>query len=293
MTRPEKAGPKRPRYVCSVSDFLPMAVAFGRKSPCAKSKRGVVIFDPHLGLVCGGFNHPPTGFSCDESDACRAACGKLCLHAEAEALRRIPADSARYRLQLLHIKVVDGDPVPSGPPSCWQCSKEIVASGIGLVWLWHDDDGDPYFRPYSPSDFHAMTLRRHGLPVIAAPPMLDPSAVAAIAKRTRQDPGPDVGFAGAPGIVELPVDATYYRVLSPSPRRYFWAALMADYYGFACVEWAELPIVARTDPPWVVILPIEPNAIERMIADGYFLQPLALSKADLTPSGHCGHDAVD
>jgi deoxycytidylate deaminase len=41
------------------------------KSPCAKSKRGVVIFDISSGKIVGrGHNRPPRPWECDGSDRC-------------------------------------------------------------------------------------------------------------------------------------------------------------------------------------------------------------------------------
>lgn len=143
------------------NDALMEAVRAGIKSPCAKSKRGVVIWSPSDTLVYAtGFNHPPRQMACDGSKACRDACGKLCIHAERHAL-----DQLRVRkpgLHMLHVKVVDGAPVPSGPPSCWQCSRDILEADIEHMWLMHDDG----LRAYSAREFHELTLDHHHLPVI-------------------------------------------------------------------------------------------------------------------------------
>ena len=128
------------------------------KSPCAKSRRGVVLFtcDPRYGrdgltTIAGvGFNGQPSGFGCDRSDACRRGCAKLCLHAEQRAIMdaiggpspwsSLPLDD----LELVHVKVVDEQVVPGGGPSCWQCSRLVVEVGLRGVWLfeaqrWHDE----------------------------------------------------------------------------------------------------------------------------------------------------------
>jgi hypothetical protein len=64
-------------------------------------------------------------------------------------------------LEMLHVKVTEHGSVPSGPPSCWQCSRHIVAAGIKYMWLFHDDG----LRRYDALEFHELTLRHHGLPV--------------------------------------------------------------------------------------------------------------------------------
>ena len=152
-------------------DALSHATAIARMSPCKKSKRGVLVFN-RRGPLGGGFNGPPPGFICDGSQECRAACPKVCNHAEARALlealsfaRRSPTeplDIVLHGAELLHIKVVDGEPVPSGPPSCWQCSRLILDCGISKVWLVHADG----LKIYTADEFHEATLRECGLPVI-------------------------------------------------------------------------------------------------------------------------------
>lgn len=138
------------------------------ESPCAKSKRGVAVFDRRLGLVAVGCNHPPEGFRCDGSEECRQHCNKLCVHAEADALQQVrlwhePRGSVYGpRLEMVHVKVVDGEAVPSGHPSCWQCSRHILNFGVVAMWLLHEDG----LRRYGPEEFHEHTLRNLQLPVI-------------------------------------------------------------------------------------------------------------------------------
>jgi deoxycytidylate deaminase len=143
----------------------PVAVRVAMRSPCAKSKRGVLVVSmterdwPDC-LVGSGFNAQSEPFACDGSDACRAACGKLCVHAEAAALRE--AAGLARRAHLLHVKAVDGKAVPSGPPSCWQCSREILSAGISTVWLLHESG----WTPYPAAEFHRLALEHEHLPVL-------------------------------------------------------------------------------------------------------------------------------
>jgi hypothetical protein len=131
------------------------AVEQARMSPCAKSKRGAVLFyaigseridrgrSAPIGRTVGhGFNHPPEGFVCDGSMSCRSDCAKICIHAEDAAIRNVHPDYV-YGIELVHVKVVDGELVPGGPPSCWQCSR-VIAETEYPVWLfeaqrWHDE----------------------------------------------------------------------------------------------------------------------------------------------------------
>lgn len=138
------------------------AVAEAKRSPCAKSKRGVVFFTYYPErVVSGGYNAQPVPFGCNGSAECRAACGKLSEHAEAAALRGIGLHVTSG--DLLHVKVVDGELVPSGPPSCWQCSRAILADRrVNGMWLYHGDG----WRRYKPDEFHRLTLAECGLPIL-------------------------------------------------------------------------------------------------------------------------------
>jgi deoxycytidylate deaminase len=145
----------------SAEQALERAVRMGAQSPCAKSKRGVAIWDPELfDILCANHNHPPRGFACDGSDACRENCGRLCVHAEVAAM--LDAKSGLHRMHMLHVKVVDGEAAPSGPPSCIDCSKAILAAGIKVMWLLHEDG----LKGYPTEEFHELSLKHHGLPVI-------------------------------------------------------------------------------------------------------------------------------
>ena len=137
------------------------AIAEGRDSPCGKSKRGVVIYDPHTtNSIVRGRNAPALGV-CGNDDVCRAACARICIHAEQDSLLRgfdvVGAD-------LVHVKVIDGVLVPSGGPSCVECSKLILAAGVDGVWLYHAEG----WRRYSAEEFHRLTLAALGLPLTLA-----------------------------------------------------------------------------------------------------------------------------
>jgi deoxycytidylate deaminase len=165
------------------------AEAAAQKSPCAKSKRGVVVYSqPSSGLpfIHGvGFNGPPAPFSCTATNRCREICGKICVHAEMRAIRTIRGlDDLYGDLHLLHVKLgPDGHVVPGSGPSCWQCSREILDAGfIAGVWLcearpldaveawdrWYGGGepqlpGEPSWRYYTAEEFHRQTLRSCGI----------------------------------------------------------------------------------------------------------------------------------
>lgn len=152
---------RRESWLAEKMEVFHAAAEEAKKSPCAKSQRGVVLV--HYAMsgtrpIWGcGHNAQPPGFACDGSDVCREHCNKLCVHAESAALRSLSIPS--LGLDLFHVKVRDGEVVPSGAPSCWQCSREILAAGIRTVWLLHDRGP----RPYTAKHFHELTLEHHGL----------------------------------------------------------------------------------------------------------------------------------
>lgn len=144
-------------------------------SPCAKSQRGAVIFDPmgfelpdlYRGIVAAGENRQPRPMVCYGSEACRSACSKLCIHAEQHALLNLPtwklAPGVLPRLEMVHVKVVNSVVLPGGPPSCWQCSKLVLFSGIAAMWLYEGTEVDRTFglaqwRRYTALAFHQTTL---------------------------------------------------------------------------------------------------------------------------------------
>lgn len=138
-------------------DALKDAIIAASHSGCHKSQRGVVIFHRRFGLHTSGTNYPPSPFSCDGSKECRKACNKICIHAEQDALLKSGTPLLGY--EMLHVKVVDDKAVPSGQPSCWQCSRLILAAKLRCMWLLHEDG----LRSYMPLEFHALTLKEKGL----------------------------------------------------------------------------------------------------------------------------------
>ena len=162
------------------------AEAAAGRSPCAKSKRGVALFDPTTGAHRGsGWNGPPLNAPCPGPTVCGSNCNKLCVHAEVRALRERALYAANGHpssgLHLLHVKLgADGHVTPGGPPTCWQCSREILDVGfVAGVWLYDmgvppDEMANaaqqgiavamrPHWRYYTAEEFHRATLRNAGL----------------------------------------------------------------------------------------------------------------------------------
>jgi deoxycytidylate deaminase len=120
-------------------------------SPC-RSKRGAVVFHEELGwtrIWARGHNSTP---DCDGSPRCKATCRTRAVHAEQAALIR--AGLHALGRDLLHVKTIDGQLVPSGGPSCVECSKLALAARIAGVWLYHENG----WHRYDATEFHRQSL---------------------------------------------------------------------------------------------------------------------------------------
>jgi deoxycytidylate deaminase len=158
------------------------AIAASKMSGCGKSQRGVAIFkrytrpDAELMIIASNWNRPPHPFTCDKSEMCRRDCAKICSHAEQTAVATALVGNGGAYLRgfsLVHVKTVNGELVPSGGPSCWQCSRLILEVEIEGVWLYEEvgamvlsmGDGDVQsakvggWRHYTAVEFHFATLR--------------------------------------------------------------------------------------------------------------------------------------
>lgn len=152
------------------AEIVEQAIAMAKLDGCRGSRRGVVIFDPETRKVFArGRNAPPRPFKCDNSADCNRDCGKICVHAEQEALYVLAGQGwsktgDHGRLELVHVKVVDGALVAGGPPSCWQCSRAILAAGLYGVWLYEGaSPQEGAWHWYSAVVFHRLTIDSCGL----------------------------------------------------------------------------------------------------------------------------------
>jgi len=151
-------------------------------SPCIKSKRGVALFcrDWMRGresyrqtVEAVACNAPPAPYTCAQSEACRSACNQVCVHAEQRVLLKFLNEVSGDRrwilkdCELVHVKVVDGQVVAGGGPSCWQCSRLVLEVAVAAVWLYEPDAfATPRWRRYTAEEFHLRTLVACGLPAI-------------------------------------------------------------------------------------------------------------------------------
>ncbi len=161
------------------------ALVAARQSPCQKSKRGAMVFHPFKGFIgLASWNSRPDG-QCD--GRCQfigmdppepSVCSRMCLHAEARAIRYALTDGAIADLEendgpaieiagceLVHVKVdAHGELVPSGGPSCWQCAKEIADVGLFGVWLYEtvsfgNEGVEERWNFYPTQQFYDLTMK--------------------------------------------------------------------------------------------------------------------------------------
>lgn len=143
-----------------IQRYLVEAANQAPQSNCKKSKRGVVIVsDP---LILGyGYN-----FSVDPKTCClrkdirRGIRSELCngIHAEQRAIRDALSQGQDIRdARLYHVEVENGEMVPSGPPSCPICSKEILEHKLRDVVLWQKEG----YIIYPALEFHRLSIRYH------------------------------------------------------------------------------------------------------------------------------------
>lgn len=156
------------------------ALEVARTSPCAKSKRGALIFNRATDEVLAtGRNFPAPPLACDGSEDCRDTCAKRCVHAEQDAIigfaNTLEAQGGLGAsfYDVLHVRLngsgeLASDRAPS--PSCWQCSREVSAGGFRGIWLFEHESLDFDENPVEPRwvfwparEFHLTTLKNCGV----------------------------------------------------------------------------------------------------------------------------------
>lgn len=123
------------------------------KSRCQKSQRGVIIVrnGDILGRAC---NNPPLELLC-KPEECHGICNQYCIHAEDRAIHEANAQGLDLRgSRLYHLKIKEGTVRPSMDPSCPNCSKWILESGIAEVVLKREIG----YSLYDAEEFHERSL---------------------------------------------------------------------------------------------------------------------------------------
>ncbi|MDD5693422.1 MAG: hypothetical protein WC437_02200 [Patescibacteria group bacterium] len=124
--------------------FIDKAVRVSTKSPCKKSQRGAVLVKN--GTIIGfGYNGAPNDKVCNpclrenikdnsKTELCHA------IHAEQRAIINALKDGKDLTgSRLYHIKVKNGQMVPSDDISCTLCSRFILETGVAEMALLHSD----------------------------------------------------------------------------------------------------------------------------------------------------------
>ncbi len=139
--------------------IINLAVEEANNSPCAKSKRGAVVFDKDFNILGSGHNHPHRGSHC-RPDHCYGICRIFTVHAEEDAIDKV---IAKYRqtypevlsgASILHIKSIEGRSSISGDPSCSRCSGVSIKHDLREFILLHENG----FVAYTVREFHDLSL---------------------------------------------------------------------------------------------------------------------------------------
>lgn len=239
-------------------DMIELAVKTARLSPCAKSKRGVVVFGrdeemvDDVDAIANGFNGQPPPFECDGTFHCKKTCAKRCIHAEDRAIRQavavLVAGNGRHlrsrqviveslslgdlrRYEAVHVKLdAHGDLTWGGGPSCWQCSRTVMDVNLGAFWLYEREFTEwqcPYSDLGKPDDECPFCARRacvkHPELAIASIP-LQISAVRALSTPSRTD-----SWASTMASMRAPDSSMNTLKILKSPR-----ALLLEQWARAC-----------------------------------------------------------
>lgn len=147
------------KEVNEAQKFIDYAISIARYSQCRKSRRGVVIVNNNV-IIGSGYNSPPNDKPCCKclrEDIHNNLFTELCygVHAEQQAIIRTlknGCDLAGSRL--FHVKIKNGSAVISRGPSCTQCSKNILESGITEIVLMENDG----LKLYTAEEFNNLSF---------------------------------------------------------------------------------------------------------------------------------------
>lgn len=146
---------------------LAVAIEQSNHSLCV-SKRGCAIWGERIHstqpLIIGRGYNKHTGIrGCLQNSQCKVTCRSLAVHAEQVALMDALHNNVHIHNQpifMVHVKTQNNKLVPSGPPSCVQCSKLILASPMRItgVYLFHEQG----WGFYPTIQFHALSMENEG-----------------------------------------------------------------------------------------------------------------------------------
>ncbi len=139
--------------VSQVQEYLERAIQIALKSPCEKSKRGVVIVAGNE-IISEAFNGPPQGLIC-KPDYCKEICRDYTVHAEERAIFQALKEGKELSLaRMYHVKVKNGVNVPTGGPSCTKCSKIVLEAKVQEFVLQQEEG----LVLYGAREFHELSL---------------------------------------------------------------------------------------------------------------------------------------
>lgn len=149
--------------VDKIQFIIDVAIDEARRSPCAKSKRGAVVFKD--GQILGrDHNHPNIPHTC-VPDVCMNYCSFYTTHAERGAcqdgiFRGNNLDGA----SILHMKIKNGLVKPVEKAECLDCSSYLMklrSSGIyivELILMHTDDKNQVIFKGHSIDEFFQNSI---------------------------------------------------------------------------------------------------------------------------------------
>jgi hypothetical protein len=139
----------------------------------ASAGAGAGFNGPPMTLAIGGAR--PAWATCDGSEACRRDCGRRCVHAEVRAVMALLEEDRAMapHLHMVHVKIPahgeempprpdglsDHAGLPSGGPSCIDCSKFLLDACFGGIWLYESRG----WRYYTAAAFHHATVASTGV----------------------------------------------------------------------------------------------------------------------------------
>lgn len=140
-----------------IQHIIDAATEEARRSPCAKSKRGAVVFKN--GKILGlDNNHPNLPHTCIP-DACMNFCAFYTTHAERGACQDAIAKGNNINgASILHMKIKNNEIIPVDTAECFDCSSYLVrlrARGVYIaeLILMHVDENQVLFRGYTIDEF--------------------------------------------------------------------------------------------------------------------------------------------
>lgn len=141
-----------------------LALEVASRSPC-RSKRGVVLYDPH-GAPSGAWHNGPPKDACPGSAICTGTCSQRAVHAEVRALRA--AQIARTATAALggRLEPLDLVHVERAADGCRFCAAgdrfiapdiHLIGNGPGTLTC----EAEASWHHYSAEEFFRLTLEQY------------------------------------------------------------------------------------------------------------------------------------